>query len=249
MKRWLIHPQNWAVYPGLVNGGMGAVLPHTLTTTLCAWLEEKGIWGRITGQKQTRDIALQKPRSSLDSLPSFFFFLLLLLLPLHISPDRLCKCGPARLCVSSVSAWLSHAGWMWPDPLQRGLTRSGDISAFLPDYKGSPPPFCSASASSVLHHSCASPRVLSPVSKPGAQRGSGVGELERCSLDGRPHYLSICPTHHWTAAVETKCQRECKVTDSPWMVIRGQVQGPLASSGPAGHCCSAGWSIAKASAH
>lgn len=65
------------------------------------------------------------------------------------------------------------------DPLQRGLTRSGDISAFLPDYKDPPPPFRSASASSPLRHSepphNTSPRVLSPVSARGAPRGSGRG--------------------------------------------------------------------------
>ena len=75
---------------------------------------------------------------------------------------------------------------MWPDPLQRALTRSGDISAFLPDYKSTPPPLCSPSASSVLRHSCSSPRALSPVSSPAARRGHPSGVIGRTATPAPP---------------------------------------------------------------
>lgn len=99
------------------------------------------------------------------------------------------------------------------DPLQRGLTRSGDISAFLPDYKDPPPPFRSASASSPLRHSeppHRPPSTTPPcgfclLCQPGAHRGDpgegwggvwgGVSRGEWCEFigHGRPHYLSHPP--------------------------------------------------------
>lgn len=79
---------------------------------------------------------------------------------------------------------------MCPDPLQRGLTRSGDISAFLHDYKGSPPPLCSPSASSLLRHSWSSALGFVSRVRPGSTAGIREGSEEAHWTDARTHYLS-----------------------------------------------------------
>lgn len=65
-------------------------------------------------------------------------------------------------------------------------------------------------------------------------RGGERGGL----LDGRPHYLS--PSNHWGTLAVTMSQRGCDVTSSPEMVLRGQVQGPVAWSVAGGLLCSGG---------
>lgn len=95
--------------------------------------------------------------------------------------------------VSSVSAWLSHAGWMWPDPLQRGLTRREDISAFLPRLQRHAASFLlSLGLLGALPFIAPSAGFVLSV-KTGSTAGDedGEGGSREVYWTHRPHYLSI----------------------------------------------------------